>query len=549
MNNVRAGCHEIVEEALWICSALRLAPETNPSQRFYSEGRLRHTNNIIDISSELDTIPLEGDYPCWFSLVDQTAIICRLFPIPDRTGERGLEVPLDMICQMACIRHAVEFQGGIIMKGPSALLIPIRRHGNTVQWHFISNLDDNENKRFSFQDGLKQCESRVLLDELDLKSIHTTRAIVGWCSEVHNLTGSHLADYSRIGFSCTKPLSQFLKMSGGAIAFHDFSVGGINFTLGRKDCKLVYRRSANFSKIITLAGRQHVVVYDTEDKRAWLVNADDVILYIVQARIFRSQRPTRDEEEEEGEVDKLELLQYTKSAAGTLRKYEKQQMTDGEDVNSATASMWSLLETLLDWTVEMEKDGDKVVKLPCNRTLMGFELMGVAEERTLIEMKQHTIGNSSGGWARLVKDTSTPVLFVSNIGNLLIPGSKCKETCPGWQEMPRGIDYLGTTVAILKDYYSMAGSRDDVLHLTSTGLFWKSEMPPFEPCNGSGDSFCSCNRLQGIARSERYPRPAPALEKYGGVVFGDYLSYSAMRCFPKGAIFGRVRQGSTRRAK
>ncbi|KAF9765374.1 hypothetical protein IL306_002345 [Fusarium sp. DS 682] len=307
---------------------------------------------------------------------------------------------------------------------------------------------------------------RALTDTVDFETLRSTRAIVGWCRRARKVIGREDAKYATIDYSTTRPFSSGVNISGGSLGFQQFAAAQVNFTLGPKDTRVVFRRSGTFRKVLKLAGRSHVLLQDTEDKRAWLVNADDVILHIIQTRLYRDQPYT----------EPPILLEYLDTACKTLENNENRQIpSSGETVSVMVADIWSMLEILLDQAIGLNKTPDRSIKIPFQKDIVGFEFMGIVEERSPLETKQYTAKSASGGWTRLVKDTGTLVLIAKGFQDLIVPETHSRDDCLTWRKMPKGEDYLGTTVTSLMDFYTMAGSKSDLRHLTSSGLYWRSE--------------------------------------------------------------------------
>ena len=57
-----------------------------------------------------------------------------------------------MLVAMAGVHHAVGLDGGIAMKGPSALFIPVGQEPRITQWHDIANKPDQG--LLSYNEGL-----------------------------------------------------------------------------------------------------------------------------------------------------------------------------------------------------------------------------------------------------------------------------------------------------------------------------------------------------------------------------------------------------------
>lgn len=130
----------------------------------------------------------------------------------ERQGEVGLEIPIDIMAGISGARHAVEFKGGVVLKG-----VPIERQENRVQWHLIPS--PRRETRLSYQDSLRRCQNRTTSDEVSPDRLRTARAIAGWCSVPGSLLGSEIANHENIDYSEAEDAGAPLKFAGGAIGF------------------------------------------------------------------------------------------------------------------------------------------------------------------------------------------------------------------------------------------------------------------------------------------------------------------------------------------
>ncbi|KAF4345568.1 RSC complex subunit Rsc7 [Fusarium beomiforme] len=401
---------QIAQLTVWICSAFRLGPESDTEHTYYNIGYIREVKEIslhsnyrfFQVYNHLR--PIKPDQQsCWQEIVAPTAVLCQHFPIPERHDEVGLELPLGIFCAMTSVRHAVEFEGGIVMKSLDSMLVPIQRKNDIVQWHFVRGED--ESRRFTYQDGISKCPGRAFIDTVNFETLRSTRAIVGWCRRARKVIGREDATYETIDYSTTKPLSYGLNISGGALGFQQFAAAQLNFTLGPKDTRVVFQRSGAFRKILQFAGRSHIMLHDTEEKRAWLVNADDVILHIIQARLSRNQPSNQ----------LPSLLKYLDTAFKTLEQNEDWKLiSSSESVSSMVTEIWSMLEMLLDKSTGLNKTPERSVRMPFQKEIFGFEFMGRmfslaedAERRRLLKYNSlHFDGPLHPGWEQGRSSTS-----------------------------------------------------------------------------------------------------------------------------------------------
>jgi hypothetical protein len=112
---------------------------------------------------------------------------------------------------------------------------------------------------------------------------------LGWWGKTVTHLGTADVNYDNIDWSATKEPDRSATFSGGTIGFQNFATGELSFAVGPKDSKLHISRSGSYQKVIRYASRTPVVLYDTCEKRGWLVPSSAVIAHIAQTRNVREQ--------------------------------------------------------------------------------------------------------------------------------------------------------------------------------------------------------------------------------------------------------------------
>lgn len=514
---------ELAQQLAWIGAVLRSSPYDE--KLAYCKAVIQSSGSDIPcfaITFQSERLhPTEN--PCWLPLFCG-ASIARDFPIPDRQDEMGLEIPLEIMMGIAGVRHAVEYGGGVVMKGFSIMFVPMKRNGNRVQWHLISS--PNCDTRLSYRDVLDRCQDRASLNEVDLGSLRTTRAIVGWCSAASSLLGSDTANYENIDYSGAQDADTPLKFAGGTLGFQQFGVAQFDFTLGPKDGKCHFQRSGPYQRIISAAEKTPVVLYDTAEERAWLVPASGVMLHMAHHRNWLEPFETNGKR-----VKLFATGPAGPSAKEILLKCASMDLSDcGEyTFKDMVINIWSQLEFLIDQNVRRDRTPGTAVTEKLRDVIQGFEFKAVVEERSPFRRKQKTIGKTSGGWPALVRDVDALVLFANGYEDIIRPltNNNNQSLCSLWRTVPKWKDYLAASVKTLKDLYDVAGCRLDQTYLTSTHLQWhRGNSILFEPCKTPGAYRCQCIRLQQIVPKSAIGRVVPPglLVDDAAVIFGQSAS-------------------------
>ena len=525
---------ELAQILAWLAAAMR-ASDSNALQ--YSKSNMSTVfksrmgspaSSETAFSITVETIPLPGEQSCWFPLFPR-AVIALGFPIPERDNdELGLEAPLDMMASLCGATLAIDYCGGLVIKGYSAMLVPIvRRAEDSIQWHLLHNTDGS---RLTYQDMINRCPNRAFQEEVNHESLTTTRNFLGlWAvSETH--LGTSDGNYEDIKWSSAKDVGKSVacSISGVTFGFSHILTIQISVAVGRKDSKLHFSRQGLLGSIISCAERTPVLLYDPGqcDRRAWLVPALDVILHVAHKR-FQERRRSN----EVGEVP-LVSTDPTRNSFAAREALMANLNKDFTEPNFFYKEPYSFKEQFLEVWMFLERMMENLSTSPSlklsilgtvQHCLQGWEFMALVEGRNF-RQKQEPIMKTNGGWLKLVNDIDAIVLFANGFGDIIKPG-KGSLPCHDWEELPKGKDYMATSVPMLKRLYREAGSDLALNHLTSTRLQWHRGSTLFESC-ATGRAPCSCDRLQQIVRKSKFAKtisPPSQLEERGCVAFGqDY---------------------------
>ncbi|KAK0741807.1 hypothetical protein B0T21DRAFT_120082 [Apiosordaria backusii] len=542
VNGTKETVVDVAQQLSWLSAALSTSPTGHNEPTYCKTDQLISSENQKDdqpcfkISRSFEKIPATDKKICWLPLFSN-ATVAWGFPTPERLGEVGLEIPVPLMANLTGARHAVEYQGGIVLKGLSTMLIPTKCTTNwstsSVQWHLVFNKDNT--RRLSYKDGIAQCQRRALLDDVNLSSLETMRAFIGWCSSVDVILGRSDADYDNIKYSGAQEVGQQFKLRGGSLGFQQFALAQVDFALGAKDGRCHFQREGPYDQLIGIAEKTYILLFDSGERRAWLVPASGVLMHVAQHRnwlnpyISGGQKVTF----KDAPSFKEQLLSNYGSNLSDHEQYHFKDMITG---------IWSILEFLLDQTVSSDTTSGPSIKSPFEYTLEGYEFRAVAEQRSPFRRKKCKVNMSAGRWPSLIRDIDALVLFGNGFGDLIKPSSNDAGLCSMWKTVPKNKDYLATTVKIVQDLYNVAGCEGSREYLTSRShLRWHQNEGAllFEGCQNPDAHSCLCNRVQHIvSRSFRGKTVAPGhLEDKGAVIFGKRRAspYLKFRNLPRDA--------------
>jgi len=524
----------------WLGSALRTSESGSVGR---SEAQISPWTDVTHASVfniEFTTDALE-EKSCWHDLFSNP-VIAYNFPIPSRDdGFIGLEIPIQMMAALGGASHAVEFNGGLILKGFSCMFVPSKRYGNATQWHFITNKD---NTRMEYCQADQQCPNRAVLGSVDQKSLASTRAFLGWWGKVTTNLGTPDARYEKITWSRAKESVSPVTISAASIGFKTIIPGELSFAIGPKDSKLHISQTGPYEVILQHFSKAPIVLYDTGERRGWLVPSSAVIAHIAKTRHSRKAFSI---------PGKIVDIISTDPAQNTCDAAERMLLENGSTklIDQETGScdfyfrdmvqgIWNVLELLLACDTKWESTPGIQIRTAKAQRLRGWEFMDVVDGPSTFTRKETPLKESCGGWSNLARDINAIVLFASGLEDVIEPTKDSTGLCHDWKQVPRGKDYLAAGVPILNTLFERAGSLETKEYLTNKRHQWQLGKMLFEKCLSNAHSPCNCNRLQQIkikplmgSGSATCPGP---LEDQGAVIFGNLESPAFSRITRKKTV-------------
>ncbi|KAI1395613.1 hypothetical protein F4819DRAFT_477925 [Hypoxylon fuscum] len=497
---------------------------------------------------------------CWTNMFNNPVLV-KGYPIPRRLDrDSGLEIPLSLMTNLVNAKKISMFSGHILIKGYSTILVPTKQHENFVFWHMIFNEDGSH---------ISYADSRVkaLLEEyprnLSIGDLETARHILGWCANVKNCTGARDANYE-IGWSR-------LKQPGPGCAFEKITIvggmfvtGGISATIGKKDKAVHIKFRDDYTMRLKWIAKKFVVLYDVQERRAWLVDGASALLHLVRASLkhdssdaFRSLFIYKDSALREasqpytGKAASISVLTDWQNI--NLPLYAKPDSSREEvsinetgmraSILSSTKTNYCLkdrienicdvLEQIMAHQADTSTQDGVGFKIRCSarRQLEGFDFMDVAADEDPLWPRVATLRASGKGWVDFTRTLHAITLFGTGFGDLIQPAKgkaiECTR-CGANVEVPKGQDYLAVCVSEIQDILQKRGSENTSPWRLVDDIYWHAPDKTFEPCHCTEDNTPKHDRVQVLL-----PATFPKLWGRG------FKSPSNLALTPKGAfLFG-----------
>ncbi|ETS73790.1 hypothetical protein PFICI_14736 [Pestalotiopsis fici W106-1] len=534
---------EIGEQVSWISCALRSSDVEGtvccfPKIRNAIETARTETSVslMVGISASIQSTKIRPSYDgyCWQSLFCHPLLVLG-FPIASRpTGMPGLEMPLITMMTLMQTPRIVPFKQKIFIKGVSTMLVGVQEVNGVVMWHAIAN---GNGEYIYYHDERVSQYGPTLDDSLLSLDMTKRRHIVGWWSEVENLAGTSRAKLSIRGSGLGPPKS--------GIAFERVTVGGgkyitasANIALCNRDKPARSRKEGAYNDQVRQALINHVVLYDTKEHRAWLLDGATALLHLARASLvadekngFRLLHKNDDIQEEKGDVktsaigiltnpENMRMTLYdqpdevdTKTEAKHVKDTTDPEKTEVTLTHKAThqrfsdrvSLLYSVLEEIFNHQSDMSSDGVglKISMSPLER-LEGFEFRDIANGAQTIHPKAVNLGWKGKSWVDLLRNLHAVTLFGRDFGDILEPRtSRSRESaqvplCTRWDRVPSGHNYLAVSNIRLQEILENYGDQSISPLLVSRDLYWHCPDKYCEQCTIASPGNCRCDRVQVI---------------------------------------------------
>ncbi|KAM7204463.1 hypothetical protein V8F20_003579 [Naviculisporaceae sp. PSN 640] len=509
-------------------------------------------------------IPKSENGTCWLSMFRNPVVVAG-YPIPRRpVGAQGLEMTPSIMTALIKSRRVVDFRGSTFLKGFSSMLAVTKVMGDVVLWHHF--FDPNG-------DYMACSDPRVQLSEprttVSLGVIQESRHIVGWCELLRTFVGTPTANYNikwsaldRVDRAQIKCAFQNVNVSGGK-----FISAGVSIALGlRSKPQHIKFDTDDYIDMLKVIRDRQFVMYDVEDKRAWLVGGASVVLHIFRAGVRRDQNDPDlesvyvfDEEDMVSNTedtysgssaafkvlsnfDNLELPLYGKPRE--VKQEETLKLGDKPDVSTKITSSFvclkdrigkicNILADIMDHQDDVRTQNGVGFRLRTTprAQLEGFDFMDIATGAGTLWPLVHTLHHMGRGWTDFTRAINAVTLFGKGFGELMEPAPQapahglyppraCK-ACHWNGPLPKGQDYLAASTRELLGIFERRGDMKLRPWRLVENIYWFTPDKAFEPC--ACTKAHQHDRVQVllppklVKRNNRTPGTMP---QNGGVIIG-----------------------------
>ncbi|KAJ4855789.1 hypothetical protein T069G_09157 [Trichoderma breve] len=512
------------------------------------------------LSLNLETADISELSPgfCWSRLFHNPVLV-RGYPILRRTQPNtGLEMSLANMAAIIGSQQVVRWGERMIIKGFNMLMIATLAAADIIVWHLL--VSEQPEERISYIDPRLDALGSGAAKGIPLRMLEERRHVIGWCSKVTDLCGDATANLNIKSSGLREPPASIVIDRLYIEARADFGAG-LNMSFNQKEKPFWLMRENDYPSLLKWVGIQPIVFYDVADRRAWLTDGASALLHLVRVSLYLDENDPESVYDWVFDAtqlkDKWHGFTGRQAALKTLKSWDnlnlnvyvvcKQRRSEGgfeteyATLETRVKKILHSIEILIDkQAMNSSQDGIRIPQtLDIRRDIIGYDIQDIIDPCSAIRSRIKHIDSWGHGWVDLIPSIGTTTIFGRGFGDLISP-EEPHALCSEWKSVPKGRDYMASSVATLQMLYKQRLLREEPGlspgEMTSK-IVWVSPNHPFKSCEclqrstsntEDGDfhtdsvqfliakkSFRSRLMLRGSA-----PVDVMALDEKGAVVFG-----------------------------
>lgn len=512
----------------WLCKAVRRPSpnETKISFALYEcqLGERMSSKRSLHVHSRLSsTHPPLVEHYCWEKLFQSWTLVTSSLT-PRAEFEKGLEMSFDLMLSMASAELQTVVAGGIVFVGYHTILYPTAIHETSAQFHLLME------EKGQINPNIQQYGSRVLTE--DATQFRRMRCFLGWCTNAQVNLGTERLPIS-IKYSGAAEKGRSIQLDGYAAVMQAGASAPLSAILGVQtnfkylSHQLRFTPTSNYIQLLEDTAREVALVYDSSERRCWLVPKLSLLLHMSHAYSSHCGFPR----------DRIPLVEPHSDAVEIVRRLEA---FGGTPIFGGGEDVFRFRQLILGLNTNLLRTVD-LVKPSGSRKLYGFEFMDIISQPGRGScMKELNIGLAGKSWLEFA-NTVDAVVVCASLGDAITAADEARLRNKQCAEVPHDFDYLAATISCLKRLLERRGGALDSavgaqpLQI-SDDSFWELLKSPFGPCNHNNcPGACWENadiyqhlisqpvKLHNLRRKLNKPRPASSalqIPVLGAVVFG-----------------------------
>ncbi|KAK0270119.1 hypothetical protein LTR35_014367 [Friedmanniomyces endolithicus] len=513
---------EVVEVLAWLGAACRASPDAEhpmycspaveegdtaarfritfntrniPSGSSSSAGSLAEghaSNDGVPILPPATTLPESASLShCWMWLV-RNPVVVEGYPVLRRpNGEKGLEIDLGLMTELANAHRVVTFDDLLILNGLCSMLVAVAEDAGSVIWHYILG---SVGRPVSLNDAREHCKQAALVNA---SALPRSRHFVGLTTSSIVLTGTKHANYD-IGFTGPNFVSTGYAVKDLTVGFSKMFAMSAKLVPGHKDTRFTHSKAECYELQIGYVKSTRVLFYDVQEDRAWLVNGLDALLHLSRAYLSSPNAEPAEYDLHTHLVEQFQHRDFVKGRWQTAHEvlcnpknlkirightYEPDDEASSAGLEggpqSTTPGMYfkdivsNFCEIMREIKAHNEdarrRDAEQITtKRPfASKQIVGFGFADIMSKQQTMQPRFAKLKSSGQKWSKVAAQAGAINILGSGFGQLLSLSNSCKKCT----EVPTGFSFLATSTELLRRIADERGVvSDDYLQLAK-GVF------------------------------------------------------------------------------
>ncbi|KAK4182655.1 hypothetical protein QBC35DRAFT_536320 [Podospora australis] len=402
------------------------------------------------------------------------------------------------------------------IKGHSAFIVAVEAVQGAIFWHLFWNQEGN---KLEYNDPrLPFNQTDFIMPEITVPA-EKQQNILGWCTQVRDYIGTPKANFfirpSGLRRAKNPHVWEKITLSIGKI----FTFGGTVSIGGTKKKSVRITENINYLDRVKAVSRQHCILFDTVNRRGWLVSGASCVLHLLRAKIrYDRSDPVWCEGLllDDDQLVEVALDDCDGNAARRARAFLRNEQNynlpfcknpvqvkkdkDGKEVHeqpiTTLADVVSRICNILGELRFSQPDSAPAgvafrLRPNSKKTLEGWDFRDVCADDSPLDPKTITLKASGTGWVDFARAIGAVTLFGSGFGDLLRPRGKSCSLCLENISVPKGMDYLGAPLAEMQKLVDTQGAKSSTTENPCSlggGLHWFTPSATFPPQCKCGDT-------------------------------------------------------------
>ncbi|KAK0268665.1 hypothetical protein LTR91_002055 [Friedmanniomyces endolithicus] len=513
---------EVVEVLAWLGAACRASPDVDhpvycsPAvEEGDTAAQFRVTFNTRNIRSGSDSSggrlaeghPPDIDVPvlmptttltepadlshCWTWLV-RNPVVVEGYPVLRRSnGEKGLEIDLGLMTELAKAHRMVTFDDLLILNGLCSMLVAVAEDAGSVIWHYILG---SIGRPVLLNEAREHCKQAALVNA---SSLLRSRHFVGLTTSSIVLTGTKHASYD-VGFTGPNFMLTGYAVKDLTVGFSKIFAMSAKLVPGHKDTRFTHSKAECYELQIGYVKSTRVLFYDVREDRAWLVNGLDALLHLSRAYLSSPYAEPAENDLHTHLIEQFQHRDFVKGRWQTAHEvlcnpknlkirightYEPdneassaaleegpQSTLPGMHFKDVVSNFCEIMREIKAHNEDARRrDAEQIAtKRPfASQQIVGFGFADIMSMQQTMQPRFAKLKSSAQSWMKVASQAGAINILGSGFGQLLSFSNNCKKCT----EVPPGHSFLTTSTELLRRIADERGVvSDDYLQLAK-GVF------------------------------------------------------------------------------